>query len=108
MCRSRVHAQPVDADLHSTEQLQLQARRGDDDVGFEFLAALQANSLLRECVDLAFTLSPSTLTCIPPSSFSFKPVAVTMMSASSSSPPFRRIPFSVNVSISRSRSARRR
>ena len=35
-----------------------------------------------------------------PSTLRVKPVAVTMMSASSSCPDFNRMPFSVNVSIS--------
>nr|CRL70231.1 hypothetical protein CPGR_00413 [Mycolicibacter nonchromogenicus] len=43
--------------------------------------------------------SPLRSSVAPPSSCMFSPVAVMMMSASSSWPEFSRIPFLVNVSI---------
>ena len=51
-CRGQIYARTVDADLETAEQLHLQARRGDDDVGLEFLTRLQPYSILREALDM--------------------------------------------------------
>ena len=54
---------------------------------------------LNATLSATFTSTPSTVIVMPPNAWRFRPVAVTMMSASSSRPDSSLIPRSVKVSI---------
>ena len=47
-----IDARAVDAQLEAAEELHLQAGRGHDDVGCEFLARFQLDAALREALDV--------------------------------------------------------